>query len=167
MRALGALLVWTAACRPAPAPLASCADPLDGVWRVDEPRTAAITPSGEPRRYHVLEAAAGAIELYPMFDDSVLAPGDRKDTSADAVIVAPAAFDLTRTADRGALVGSQTRRFARGAASCVLRTAARLTACAGDRAQLEQTPVAAPADWTRCLPSPVAPAVWTLVRERD
>ena len=144
-----------------PAPLASCADDLAGVWAVpDEP-----TASGEPRRYHVIDRG-GAIELYPMFDDSVVAPGDRKATTADAVIAAPAAIDLTRAAD-GTLTGTLVRRFQRGAATCILRTPARLHDCAGDRATLEVTPLAPPVDWARCAPPDPRPRTWSLVHEHD
>lgn len=159
---LAAAAIAVAACRPAPPALTSCADDLGGVWRVDGGDT--ITPSGEPRRYHVVELGR-AIEIYPMFDDSLLAADDRKATTADALIVAPAAFDLTRAGD--ALAGTQARRFARGADACTLRTPARLHGCAADRATLELTPPSPPADWTRCAPTPAAPITWTLVRERD
>jgi hypothetical protein len=116
----------------------------------------------------VLEVGHGAVELDPMFDDSVVAPGDRKDTAPDAVIVAPAVFDLTRAAGgAAALVGSQVRRFTRGSARCALRQPARLRDCNGDTATLELTAVGPPADWARCVPTPATPAVWSLVRERD
>jgi hypothetical protein len=155
---LAALL---AACgRPAPA---SCADPLGGAWRVAGAGRAA--PSGEARRYHALDQGA-EIDLYPMFDDSVTAPGAAKPTGPGALDVAPAAFHLTRTGDGAALVGSWARRFERGGRVCILRTPARLTGCAGGRATLEATPVAPPADWAACRPGPPPPSVrWTLIRD--
>lgn len=158
-----AALLLIAACRPAPPALDSCADEIGGVWRVDD-ATFATTPSGEPRRYHIVELGA-RVEIYPMFDDSVLAAGDRKETTADAVIVAPAQFELTRSGD--VLIGAQTRRFARGPASCVLHTPARITSCQGRTARLELTPIDPPADWARCTTSPGRGAIWTLIHERQ
>jgi hypothetical protein len=162
MRVGAALVVIAAACRPTAPALDSCADDLGGVWRVD----GATTPSGEPRRYHVIDLGR-AIELYPMFDDSVLSPADRKETTADAAIVAPAAFDLARSSGGAFLVGTQTRRFMRGAASCVEHGPARLHDCAGDRATLDQAALAPPTDWDRCTPAPAIPDPWVLHRERD
>ena len=157
------LVVAVAACRPAPPALDSCADELGGVWRVDDV-AAAVTPSGEPRRYHVVELGA-RVEIYPMFDDSVVAPGDRKETTPDAVIAAPATFELSRAGD--ALYGAQTRRFARGAATCLVHTPARLTACHDRSARLELTPIDPPVDWTTCAPGRQRGAAWTITRERD
>ncbi len=161
IRAALAIACFATACRPAPPSLASCADDLSGVWRADD-----TTPSGEPRRYHVIELGR-AIEMYPMFDDSVLDPRDRKLTTPDAVIVAPSAFDLSRSSDGGTLIGAQTRRFARGASSCVLHSPARIATCAGDRITLEETPLGPPTDWDRCTPPPAPPATMVLHRERD
>jgi hypothetical protein len=152
------LLIALAACRPAPPSLDSCDDDLAGVWRVDGKD--ATTPSGEPRRYFVVDLRR-AIEIYPMFDDSLLAPSDRKETTATALIVAPAAFDLARDA------GFQTRRFMRGNDSCTIRTPARIHDCKADRATLELVPPSPPSDWARCVAAPAAPITWTLVRERD
>jgi hypothetical protein len=161
MNAWAAAAIAVAACRPAPPSLRSCADDLGGVWRVLG--ADATTPSGERRAYHVVDLG-GALELYPMFDDSVLAPGDRKETTPDALIVAPSIVELTRAGD--AIAGQVTRRVARGARTCVLHGAATIRACAGDHLQLELAPLAAPADWDRCLPPPAPPVTWTLVRER-
>lgn len=158
--ALAAAVLATACGRAAPA---SCRDPLDGPWRVVG--AGATTPSGEPRRYHALDTGA-EVDLYPVFDDSVLAPGAAKPTGPGALDVAPAAFHLTRSADGTALVGSWVRRFERGGQVCILRTPARLDGCAGGRATLEATPVAPPADWAACRPGPPLPPVrWTLVRD--
>ena len=154
-----------AACRGAP-PLDSCQDDLGGVWRVDEPAARATTPSGEPRRYHLLDFG-GRVELYPMFDDALLSPGDRKVTSADAVIVAPSWFELGRTDDGAMLIGAQSRSFARGPRACALHTPARIERCAGDRLELRWTPIAAPGDLDRCVPAPAAPETLVLHRERD
>jgi hypothetical protein len=162
MKRVAAAVVLASACRPAPPPVDSCADPLGGVWIAPDQ----ITPSGEPRRYHVADLGR-AIEIYPMFDDSVLDPRDRKLTTADAVIVAPSAFDLTRSSDGKTMIGQQTRRFARGAATCVLHSPARIATCTGDRLDLEETPLAAPTDWDRCAPPPGPPMTLTLHRERD
>jgi len=160
-----AVLACAAACRPAPPALDSCADPLGGVWRALPPD--GTTPSGEPRRYHALSVGRGEVELYPMFDDSVVAPGAPKLTTADAVIAAPAVFDLVLSDDGAARVGRQTRRLSRGGATCVLTAPAGLRACHGDRAQLDATPITGVTDWTACVPSPAAPITWTLIRERD
>ena len=159
---LAVAILLATACRPAPPSLDSCADDLGGVWFARDE----VTPSGEPRRYHVADLGR-AIEIYPMFDDSVLDPRDRKLTTADAVIVAPSAFDLSRSSDGKTLIGTQTRRFARGAASCVLHSPARIATCAGDRLDLEQSPLAAPSDWDRCAPPPAIPARLVLHREHD
>ena len=151
-----------AACRPAPPPLDSCKDDLAGVWIARDQ----LTPSGEARRYDVVDLGR-AIEIYPMFDDSVLAPSDRKLTTADAVIVAPAAFDLTRTSDGAILIGAQTRRFQRGQHTCVQHSPARIATCTGDRLDLAQTPLAPPIDWDRCTAPPAPPVTLTLHREHD
>jgi hypothetical protein len=162
-RLLAAMLL--AACRSAPA-LDSCADDLGGVWRVDEPGALATTPSGEPRRYHLVDTRAG-VELYAMFDDSVLAPGDRKETTPDAVIVAPSMLDLGRVGNGALLVGKTTRRFERGARTCTLHTPARIERCTGDRLELRATAIGPPADWDRCALGPGQPETLVLHRERD
>jgi len=152
-------------CRSAPA-LDSCKDDLTGVWRVDLPAARATTPSGEPRRYHLLDYGS-QVELYPMFDDAILTPGDRKVTTSDALIVAPTWLVLGRTDDGVMLIGAQNRNVARGPRACALHTPARIERCGGDRLELRWTPIAVPDDLDRCVPGPAAPETLVLHRERD
>jgi hypothetical protein len=97
----------------------------------------------------------------------VLTPGDRKETTPDAVIVAPSMFELGRTQDGALLIGTQTRRITRGAHACTLHTPARIERCAGDRLELRETEIAPPTDWDRCSPAPGTPETLVLRRERD
>jgi len=155
--ALALALALLGACHGSSPPLTSCRDNLAGVWRAD-----ATAPSGDPVRLHILDRGA-RLEAYPIFDDSVVAAGDAKPTTPDAIIAAPRAFDFIRGGDT--LDGTASRRFQRGPRLCTLRAPARLSACSGDHATLDLTPLLAPTDWDRCTAPLAAPERWRLTRD--
>lgn len=73
-------------------------------------------------------------------------------------------IDLPRGA--ATLEGTITRRYEQGARICVVRAPALLRDCRGDRATLEVSPPAPPADYVTCLAPPAPPQVWSLRRSR-
>jgi hypothetical protein len=123
MRGAAAALLLVACSKPAP--IATCADDLGGVWS---------TPVG---RWMMLDNGS-TLEAYPMFDDSV-------DGGAPRVI------DLTRDATRpSAMEGSLARRFMQRAETCDARAPLHVTQCTGDALQVVRGDVAAPLTFSPC-----------------
>ena len=137
MTARALAIVLLAACDAAThAPIASCRDSLAGVWR-----------TGDGAALHVLDRGR-TVEAYWVAGDPAFAG---LPVTRDAVLPAPALLDLTRQGDE--LVGTELRRYQRGAHTCAMRGPARLYGCRGGRATLEVTPAGAPTDWMLCAPS--------------
>lgn len=128
---LAAALVVLAACER-PAPLASCADHLGGVW---------VTDDGAARWQ--LRDGGDRIDGFPLMKELPAAP--------PGAIAAPAMLDLRRAGDE--VSGTVARRWHRGGESCVLRATARVRGCRDDRLTLTLEGTAAPADWGSCRPS--------------
>ena len=109
---MGATVVALAACHH-DAPITSCEQELSGTY-VSEP--------GRPWR---LAERRGALEAYPLFDDSGRGSSDE---------IAPRWLELARTP--AGITGTVRRRFMRGAVRCEAKVPARIVSCANDTLEL-------------------------------
>lgn len=111
-RAAVALALLVAGCR-ARAPVASCADRLDGEWRADGSGAWAITDDG------------ARAEAYPLWPDLGAGLGS-------GVRAAPRAATIEHAAGAARLEGSIARLYTRGAHVCRATAPLHVLACADD-----------------------------------
>jgi hypothetical protein len=140
-----ALALTLAACSGR-APIASCADDLQGAY---------AAPSG---RWMVLDnrPKLATLEAYPLFDDA---------TPARDVVVAPRVIDLALAPSGGS--GTALRRYMRGGDACVARAAVHLTSCRDDMLELVLADLAPPLTFAPCTwpaPAPAHVERWHLER---
>src|SRR5438105_4782768 len=103
--AAAAVLFLTAACHPGHARLASCADPLDGVW---------ADAAGQPRWQ--LVDHKDVVEAYPLWDTAVpKAPPEAR----GALVVSPWKVDLHR--DGARVEGAAVYRLEHDEKRCTVR----------------------------------------------
>lgn len=141
--ALVVLVVLVAGCRPAPPPLGSCADALDGVW---------VAEADPAQRFHVLDRGRPALLVVPLWDTSRPPGGDK--LAPGAPVLTPLRIELRRDGER--VAGTASFRLTRdGAPSCVVSGPAGLRGCAGTRATLALpfSPTAPPLDCAGAPPS--------------
>jgi hypothetical protein len=141
LSALALLLV--AGCRETPPPLASCAEPLEGVW------TAADTG----RRWHVVDqrrGGRGRVELWPMWDTTWPEGGAKPVVPADPAapgdptpVRSPLRMAVFAAPGKPDLAGTGGYRVTRDGRTCEIEWPARLSGCAGARATLSTRPVTA------------------------
>lgn len=148
-----AAVALVAAC-DAREPLTDCGGDLRGVWRAP-----GESASGEPRRFQMI-AGPWSWELYPMFDDGVIA-----EPLEEGVVAAPSAMDFVRAMDHAnAVVGTWTRRYERRNHRCVVQRAVIITQCQGDAITLAGPAPTPPADHATCAPGEAAWIEWRLTR---
>jgi len=123
-------------CRDRQPAVATCADPLTGVWK-----------TADGHGYHIEENRTG-IEIFAMFDTTVPPGGDKRTAP---VIYAPIAFDLRRASPPGhvGLTGRRTQRMTRGGNICTMRTKAVIDRCEDNEIALRYERPGA-LDWTTC-----------------
>ncbi|MEJ7598031.1 MAG: hypothetical protein WKG01_09000 [Kofleriaceae bacterium] len=108
------------------APITSCEQDLSGTFDSSGARW-------------MLTERRGALEGYPLFDDSGRGSSDE---------VAPRWLELTRTP--AGITGLVRRRYMRGAARCEAETPARIVGCAGDTLELVLADPIPPLSFTPC-----------------
>jgi len=144
-RSVAALAVTAAAAAAGcdrPAPLASCAGSLGGVWVGER--------GGE--RWHLLDGGE-RLSAYPVYRDLPAAPPGTRP--------APASLALTRHGVE--VTGQVVRRWERGGRLCVVRAPAGIRGCSGDRMVLTMADTGPPTDWDACT-RPAGPATTLLLR---
>jgi hypothetical protein len=145
--ALACALLSLGACDRAPS-LASCADPLSGLY---------VDPAGRP--WSLLDHGSHGLELYPAFADTEPPPSTPPD-----VELAPRTITLTRSGTDASLTGVVRRRFMHGARTCDSVVIVRGGACRGTTLELAIPDPPAPLSFTPCtFPdiAPATPAPWT------
>lgn len=144
-----------AACDAKP-PLDDCGGDLRGVWRAP-----GDTASGEPRRFQII-AGPWLWEIYPMFDDGVVA-----ERLEDGVLAAPSTMDVQRFGGpTPALYGTWSRRYERRNRRCVVDRPVVISQCHGDAITVWALPPPPPAHVEGCAEGEPLPAIeWRLTRE--
>lgn len=143
VRLLLVVLLAAAACRPTPAPVDSCREPLTGVWLA---RTDGVVPAaplhGDERLGFDVRDEAGGIAVYPLWDSS-RPPGGKTALASDPgappapLALSPWRISLTRAGD--AAVGTIAWRVSQAGRTCQVKQPARLSACHNRKAMLELT----------------------------
>ncbi len=124
-----------AACDRSPAPLRSCEDPLGGVWTTEPGAATSAT-------WHLIDSS-DRLDGFPSYRELPPEPA--------GTIAAPSLVSLRRR--HGEVAGTVSRRWQRGAATCVVRSPAVVRGCVADRIGLQLGPTGAPVDWTTCAPT--------------
>jgi hypothetical protein len=131
--AAAATALAASACRRTPPEVASCRDPLAGVWLA---RTDGVVPGaplrGDEQLGFDLREEGGSLAIYPLWDTS-RPPGGK----SGAVALSPWRIVLTRAGE--AAVGTISWRTTQAGHTCLVKQPARLSGCHNRDAVLDLT----------------------------
>ncbi len=140
-------LALVPACRRSTPQLASCREPLSGVWLASssDPDREAVPGAplrGDERLGFDVRDDAGGLSIYPLWDTSRPTGGKSPLAASPSaapppLVLSPWRITLTRAGD--AAVGTIAWRLTQAGRTCAVQQPARLSACSGRRAILDLT----------------------------